>query len=84
MLICVEILDFHCLTNTDALVEEDNFVLWSQSLQRVGDLYIDLELNDLTQLSHGNVIGDVESEEKLAEDLLIVNHLSVDRLNNDC
>ena len=56
MLIGVQILDFHRFTYTNPLIEKDHFVFGSQSLHRVRYLDINLEFDDLAQLSHRNVI----------------------------
>ena len=71
------------LTNTDALVEENDFFLRGQALQWVRDLHINLELDDLTQLTYHDVVADMETEEEFAKKSLVLNDLIVDGLDDD-
>ena len=71
------------LTNTDALVEENDFFLRGQALQWVRDLHINLELDDLAQLTYHDVVADMETEEEFAKKSLVLNDLIVDGLDDD-
>ena len=72
------------LANAYSLVEEDDLLFRCESLQRICDLHVYLELDDFAQLADHYVIADMETEEELAEDALVLNDLIVDRLNHDC
>ena len=78
MLVLVQRLDVHLLANADPLIEEDNLFFGCQSLKRVGDLDVDLKLDDFTELAHCYIVGHVEAEEELAYDALVLNHLRID------
>ena len=79
----VQALNVHRLAHTDPLIEEYYLVLRSQPWQRVRYLHIDLELDDLAQLTNRDIIWNVEAEEKLPKQLLFVDDLSVDWLDDD-
>ena len=82
MFICVETLHVHVLADADALVEEDHFFFAGEPLQRVRDLHVDLELDDLAQFANHDVVAHVEPEEELPQNPLVLNHLVVYRLDH--
>ena len=65
------------------MIEENNLVLRCESLERVRYLHIDLEFNDLAQLTDCDIVRDMKPEEELSKQFLFVNHLRVYRLNDN-
>lgn len=53
-------------------------------MQGVRDLHVDFELDDFAEFADRDVVRDVEAEKELAEQFLAIDHLRVDRFNDDC
>ena len=83
MLRSIESLDIHRFTDADSLIEEYDLLFSSKSAQWVRNLYIHFEFDDLTELSNRNIVRDMEAEEEFSQQLLFVDHLCVNRFDND-
>ena len=70
------------LADWDALVEKDNSLFSGESVDRVADFPVNLELHDLTQLPNSDIIRHMESKEETANFPLRLNHLLIDALND--
>ena len=74
----IQRLNVHALAHRYPLIKEDHSFFCGESVHRVLDFDINLELHDFLQFPDVDVVTHVESEEETAHMSLGVNHLRVD------